>query len=262
MLFLNLNDREQGRNMKKLCDFLGMTSLFAGLDQSIYHEYCYNTNIKTYWKGEVIVNEGDPCTGIGIIVDGQVARQKYSASGEFSTLDLLGPGETFGTTLIFSTRKKYPFTLEAVSHCKILKMTRDVLLSMISKNPQLLLNYMQQLSDKSTEQDKRINLLSQKTLRLKIGHYLLQLLEDQLEDHDRSLEEALQYPTTYAVELPVSKEVVSRLLAMPRPSFSRELISMEKDGLIRVNGRVIWLLDIRGLASEIVFDSEEELPAG
>jgi CRP-like cAMP-binding protein len=141
-------------------------------------------------------------------------------------------------------------------------MTRDVLLSMISKNPQLLLNYMQQLSDRSTEQDKRIDLLSQKTLRLKIGHYLLQLLEEQLEDHDMSLEQALRYPTTYAVELPVSKEVVSRLLAMPRPSFSRELISMEKDGLIRVNGRVIWLLDIRGLASDIIVDAEEELPAG
>ncbi len=143
-----------------------------------------------------------------------------------------------------------------------MKMTRDVLLSMISKNPQLLLNYMQQLSDRSTEQDKRIDLLSQKTLRLKIGHYLLQLLEEQLEDHDMSLEQALRYPTTYAVELPVSKEVVSRLLAMPRPSFSRELISMEKDGLIRVNGRVIWLLDIRGLASDIIVDAEEELPVG
>jgi CRP-like cAMP-binding protein len=77
-----------------------------------------------------------------------------------------------------------------------------------------------------------------------------------------SLEQALRYPTTYAVELPVSKEVVSRLLAMPRPSFSRELISMEKDGLIRVNGRVIWLLDIRGLASDIIVDAEEELPVG
>lgn len=248
--------------MKKLCEFLGMTSLFANLDQSVYHEYCYNTNMKVFWKGEVIVNEGDTCTGIGVVVEGQVARQKYSASGEFSTLDLLGPGDIFGATLIFSSRKKFPFTLEAVSHCKIIKMTRDVLLAMISKNPQLLLNYMQMLSDRSSEQDRRINLLSQKTLRLKIGHYLLQLLEEQLYDHDISLEQALHYPTTYAVELPVSKEVVSRLLAMPRPSFSRELISMEKNGLIRVNGRVIWLLDIRGLANEIILDSDEKIPAG
>ncbi len=248
--------------MKKICDFLGMTSLFGSLDQSVYHAFCYNTNMKTYWKGEVIVNEGDPCTGIGIVVEGQLARQKYSASGEFSTLELLGPGDIFGATLIFSSRKKFPFTLEAVSHCKIVKMTRDVLLSMISKNPQLLLNYMQMLSDRSSEQDKRINLLSQKTLRLKIGHYLLQLLEEQLYEHEISLEQALLYPTTYAVELPVSKEVVSRLLAMPRPSFSRELISMEKDGLLRVSGRVIWLLDIRGLATEIILDSDEAVPAG
>ena len=39
-------------------------------------------------------------------------------------------------------------------------------------------------------------------------------------------------------------------------SFSRELISMERDGLIRVSGRVIWLIDIAGLATS---QTEENL---
>ena len=52
---------------------------------------------------------------------------------------------------------------------------------------------------------------------------------------------------TPKVELPVSKEVSAKLLAMPRPSFSRELVRMEKEGLIKVNGRVIWLTNLKAL---------------
>ncbi len=57
--------------------------------------------------------EGVACQGIGVIIEGQVARQKYTPTGEFTTLNLLGPGTVFGADLIFSTNKLYPYSLEA-----------------------------------------------------------------------------------------------------------------------------------------------------
>ena len=75
------------------------------------------------------------------------------------------------------------------------------------------------------------------------------LLKDQLDESGRTLKEELKIVSTPAVEFPISKEMVARLLAMPRPSLSRELISMEKDGLIRVSGRVIWLRDLKQLSA-------------
>ena len=77
-----------------------------------------------------------------------------------------------------------------------------------------------------------------------------------MEYENKTLREAIEVPTTSSVVLPVSKEVVARLLAMPRPSFSRELISMEKDGLIRVSGRNIWLMDLHGLACGLYEDCD------
>ncbi len=38
---------------------------------------------------------------------------------------------------------------------------------------------------------------------------------------------------------------------MPRPSFSRELIAMEKDDLLKVSGRIIWLTDLKGLENSV-----------
>jgi len=46
--------------------------------------------------------------------------------------------------------------------------------------------------------------------------------------------------------------VVAKLLAMPRPSFSRELIAMEGDRLIEVQGRNIRLLDVPTLENDVV----------
>lgn len=242
--------------MRKICETMASTRLFAGLDHSVYHEHCINTHIHTFWKGQLIVMEGDLCKGIGIVVEGRIARQKYTPSGEFTTLELLGEGSVFGEDLIFSTHKQYSYSLEALTHVKTVMVSREDILTLISKSPRLLLNYLALLSDRSLEQDHRIHLLSQKTLRLKISGYLLSLLEEKLNREGKLLSEAMDEPAALSIELPVSKEVVARLLAMPRPSFSRELISMEKDGLVRVDGRVVWLEDIQGLACGLYEDCE------
>lgn len=244
--------------MRKICETMASTQLFAGLDHDVYHEHCINTPIHTFWKGQLLVMEGDLCKGIGIVIDGRIARQKYTPSGEFTTLELLGEGSVFGEDLIFSTHKLYSYSLEALTHVKTVMVSRENILALISKSPRLLLNYLALLSDRALDQDRRIHLLSQKTLRLKIAGYLLSLLEEKLKREGVLFREAIDNATKMAVELPVSKEVVARLLAMPRPSFSRELISMEKDGLVRVDGRVVWLEDIQGLACGLYEDCEVE----
>lgn len=238
--------------MKKLCDVLSDTTLFSGLTHELFHSYCNKTTIRLVWKGEVLFNEGDPCTGIGLIMEGQLAMQKYSSSGDFATIELLGPGDIFGEYMIFGTRKNYTVTIEAVTNSKIIFITREMLMSILAQSPGVMNNFLTILSDRIQAQNRRISLLSQKSLRQKIANYLLELLRDQLEKEGESPKTIRKTVSTQAVELPVSKEVVSRLLAMPRPSFSRELISMERDGLIRVSGRVIWLLDLDGLEKGII----------
>ena len=238
--------------MKKICDTLSDTPLFTGLTHELFHNYCNKTTIRLVWKGEVLVNEGDPCTGIGLIIEGQLAMQKYSSSGDFATIELLGPGDIFGEYMIFGSRKNYTVTIEAVTNSKIIFITREMLMSILSQSPGVMNNFLTILSDRIQTQNRRISLLSQKSLRQKIANYLLELLRDQLEKEGENPKSIRKTVSTQAVELPVSKEVVSRLLAMPRPSFSRELISMERDGLIRVSGRVIWLLDLDGLEKGVI----------
>lgn len=225
------------------------TILFQDLDQGVYKSYCENSQLEMFWKGDLIVQEGDKCEGIILIVEGQVSMLMTSPDGDYSTLNLLGEGDSFGENLIFGNHRTYQASLEAATNGKYLFVSREEIFSMLADSPLLLSNILASLSDKIHEQERRINLLSQRSLRKKISAYLIDLLRDQLEEKGSRLVDELKIVSTPAVELPVSKAMVAKLLAMPRPSFSRELISMEEDNLIKVSGRVIWLLDVKELSS-------------
>ncbi len=236
--------------MIKKCDALSRTLLFAGLDRGTFQNYCSLTKAKTFSRSELLAAEGDVCTSIGVIEQGQVALQKYTSSGDFSTIALLGPGDFFGEDLIFGSSNIYTFTIEAMTQSEVLFVSKETLRSLLDRSPVVLNNFLRILSDRITTQNSRIALLSQKSLRHKIAFYLLELKNSQPQTDSQ----------TVKVSLPVSKEVVAKLLAMPRPSFSRELIAMEADGLIEVNGRSIRLLDVATLENDVVEGFQFERP--
>ncbi len=244
--------------MKKLCVALAQNELFAGLDHDTFSQFCSRVNMRLAWKGEVVANEGDESNGIGLVVTGQLAMQKYARNGDYVTLALLGPGDVFGEDLLFAPDRSWPLTIEAISNARIIMLTRDILLPLIRDNQELMENFASFLSQRIHEQNRRITILSQRNLRQKITVYLLDLLDKQTEEEEREAGPGRRKSvvSTPAVELPVSKEVAARLLAMPRPSFSRELVRMEKDGLIRVSGRVIWLTDLERLEQG---DADEDI---
>jgi len=236
--------------MKKLCDVISETRLFNGLEHEVFSQYCGKTSIRIAWKGEIVENEGDDCDGIGVLLQGKLALQKYTSSGDFATISLMEEGEMYGEDLLFGATHQFPMTIEAVTNSKILYIPKSILIPLLQNNNFLNQNFIKILSDKVWQQNERISLLSQKTLRQKIAFYLLELYKKQKNDKD--LIRTKQHRANINdlnIELPVSKEVISKLLAMPRPSFSRELINMERDGFIKVDGRSISIIDLKELES-------------
>ncbi len=235
--------------MKKVCQVLADTNLFDGIDHSVFEPYCARTNIRLIWKGEIVVNEGDRCEGIYSVVSGTLAIQKYSIDGEYVTINLLEEGDSFGEEFFFGSQREYTYSIEAVSNAQVIHVPKDIMLTMLENDEEMRENFMKTLSDRIMTQNTRINTLSQRNLRLKITRYLLNLHYEKEKDEERRYG-YMQKKTdvsTPSVELPVSKEVAAKLLAMPRPSFSRELVRMEKEELIKVNGRVIWLINLKAL---------------
>lgn len=235
--------------MIRACEVVSNTELFAGVEREEFYEFCSMTRARDFQKGDVIAAEGDVCSSIGIIETGEVAMQKYTSSGEYTTIGLLEPMDYFGEDLLFAVDQKYPCTLEAVSGVRVLFLSKETVNALMDRCPQVKNNYLRILSERVRIQNRRIALLSQKSIRQKIAFYLLELRSER--------------DGATRLRLPGSKEVIAKLLAMPRPSFSRELSQMAKEGLILVEGREIEILDLERMEKDIVegyeISREEEL---
>lgn len=245
--------------MNKVHGILADSRLFAGVDHDTLEQFSSRVSIRLVWKGEIVFNEADLCEAVGLVVSGQLAMQKYSQDGDYITVDLLGPGETFGEDLIFGKQREYTVSIEAVTNAQIVLLSRELLKMLLQSNPQLTTNYLGFLSDQIQTKNRRVINLSQRNIRTKITRYLLDLheIQEQLDDEQYG-KNRKTYVSTPSVELPVNKEVTARLLAMPRPSFSRELARMEDDGLLKVSGRVIWLTNLEGLETDGQDDEEDD----
>ncbi|NEZ45735.1 Crp/Fnr family transcriptional regulator [Clostridium niameyense] len=225
--------------MNNIISVLKNCILFKNFEEEEIKHILNNINYKicSYEKQETIALESDKCNSIGILLDGTVEIQKLFSSGKTVTVDILHSGDIFGEVIVFSNTNTYPSSIIASKNTTVLFITKEYILKLCSLNSILLNNLMSLLSNKILMLNKKVKYLSYNTLRQKIASFLLE-----------------QYSTqkNLTIKLNLSREALSELLAIPRPSLSRELINMKKDGLIDFNKNII-VLNSREDLEEILY---------
>ena len=189
--------------------------------------------VTEFAEDETLAVEGAKCHHLGIVLRGGVKIQKVYASGKIVTLSRLGPGAVFAEAVLFSDNKTYPATIEIDSAKTQIMFIRDQEVIRLCKSNQRFLNsFLGLLSDKVHTLNRRIQLLSYKTIRQKIAGYCLT-------ERVRQRSEVLH--------LAMSREELAQHLGVPRPSVSRELSNMQDEGLIQLDKDKIRILNLEEL---------------
>jgi CRP-like cAMP-binding protein len=191
-----------------------------------------NPRTTNYSKNETIAFEGDECTSIGIILEGNIEIQKLFLSGKTMIVNSLGEGDIFGEVIVFSKMKTYPSTIIASSMAKILFISKNDIVNICSLNIVLLNNFMELLSNKILVLNKKIKNLSFDTIREKICSYILDEYQKQKSKN---------------IILPFTRKEMAENLGVQRPSLSREFIKMKEEGLIDFNKNNVTILDMEAL---------------
>lgn len=191
-----------------------------------------NPTLKTYTKNQAIALEGDTCTSIGIVLEGEVVIQKIYLSGKTMVVSNLESGDIFGEVIVFSKMGMYPSTIIAGTNSKILFINKNDIVKICSLSNEVLNNFMELLSNKILMLNKKIKNLSFDTIREKICSYILDEYHKQKK---------------MAVILPHSRKEMAEHLGVQRPSLSREFVKMKEEGLIDFNKSLVTILDINSL---------------
>ncbi|UCG55465.1 MAG: Crp/Fnr family transcriptional regulator [Dehalococcoidia bacterium] len=214
------------------------TPLFKGIGRENLNTMleCLKPRIKRYKYREIVALCGDNLLGVGIVASGKVALTKETYSGNRIMLGILGAGDIFGETAAFSSNRTWPVTVIANEDCQLLFLPPDKIQGNCSNichaHSILILNMLNILSNKALLLNKKIEHLSANSIRGKISSYLL--------------EESRQKRGT-DLYIQMKRHELADYLGIPRPSLSREMAVMKKEGIIDYAGSRIQIKDVRAL---------------
>jgi len=195
---------------------------------------CLSPQIKCFSKNETLFFVGDLVEHIGIILSGTAFAYSEHIGGDRTIMSMLTPMKVFGEIIASTSIKQSPVTICAASNVTAAFIRYENVHSMCTAacmaHRVFIQNLLKVIGDKYFSLFERINILREKTLRLKIMAYLYSL---------RGGDERK------TVTIPYTKTILADYLLANRSALSKELRKMENDGLITVNSRTIELLFIK-----------------
>lgn len=188
----------------------------------------YNYSIQTYPEGSAIFNEGEICTSIFVVLEGQALIQKIDSSGRYLNVAYASVGELMGPNVLFSDQNTYPLSTMALSDVTVVSLPKDLVLKLCQVNSNFLESLLKVSSSKAFMLAQRLDEVTVQTLKQNITRFLLA--------------EAKKHHSQ-VIRLPFTKKAWAAGLGVQRPSLQRELKKLEDLGYILVNKDLIQILD-------------------
>lgn len=205
-------------------------SYFAGLDQATLASLASLSVDRCYTAGQVVLLEGEPCTGLSIIESGWLKVVKIGLDGREQVLQILQPGETFNMISVF-TDSPNQATVTALEPARVWTVPRDVLLRLLDEQPGFARQVIADLAGRVMHLVRMVEDLSLRPVEARLARLLLEQARGAVVTRRRWATQA-----EIAARLGTVPDVVNRLL--------RKLAAA---GLIQVERQQIRLLDAEKL---------------
>ncbi|MDH4317475.1 MAG: Crp/Fnr family transcriptional regulator [Desulfobulbaceae bacterium] len=218
--------------MDKKTEIIASSLLFNGLPEDQLKAVSAIAIEKRFGRNEDIFFEGDKADGFYMVADGRVKIYKMSFDGKEQILHIYGGGEPFGEVPVFNGR---PYPANAVSLVKTTTFyfPRKEFVGLVRENSDLALNMLGMLSLRLRQFAHQVELLSLKEVPGRLASYLVYLAEEQGRQDK--------------VTLDIPKGQLASLLGTIPETLSRIFAKMSEEGLIKVEGKEIYLQDLEGL---------------
>ncbi len=210
-------------------ELLSRSPVFKGLTPDQLSSLMSNVHyqIRSFEKDDLVVQAGDECNRLFIVLKGSVKGEMADYSGKTIKIEDIEAPRPLATAFLFGQKNRFPVTVIANEKVSLLCIERTEFLKMLQRDQQILTNYLNSISSRAQFLSQRIKFLSFKTIRQKIGHYLLDLAGDRLA----------------IVELPMGQVQLAEYFGVTRPSLARALGELVQEGYIEVQRRTVRILD-------------------
>jgi CRP/FNR family transcriptional regulator len=196
---------------------------FKSLNEGILNDVVPLFKEENYEAGENIFIEGEKSKGIYFVMRGAVKVYKSSKDGREQILKLIYAGDSFNDVTAF-TSDINPASADAVTNVKLYLLSRENIIGLIYKHPEISLNIIKSMTEKLRYLTGRIEDLSLKHTQERIAKILL-LFEGKK----------------------LSQKIIADIAGTAREVVSRALKDFSSRGIVKIDKRDIIILDKKKL---------------
>lgn len=188
-------------------------------------------NIK---KGDVIFEEGENVNGVFCVKDGVCKLTKLSENGKSQIVKLVRKGELLGQRSMISEE---PANLSAVAleDMQVCFIPKSEVMTFFNQNNKFSMNVMRTICGDLREADDILVNMAQKTVRERLAQTLVYLHDNFEKNPDGSLRPQL------------TREEMGGIIGTATESCIRLMSDMAKEGLIKLEGKKIFITNLQAL---------------
>ncbi len=206
----------------------------TGLDSRSLEDLAGECQIVRVEKGEDLFVEGDPCRGMFLLLSGSLKVFRSSPSGREQILAIEPPGALVAELPLLDGGS-YPASCTAMEESRLLLLPVSVFEDLLRRYPAVALGTLRVVGRRLRHLVTLVDELSLLEVPQRLAKYLLTTSN--------------RLGPTFTLTL--SNQELAGRLGTVREIVSRALHRLQDEGLIRINGREIEILDAKGLRSKI-----------
>lgn len=209
--------------MNTMLNTIMETPLFTSLKEDELTQIleCLCARRRLYSAKEFIIRETDVTGEIGVVLSGSVHIITEDAFGNRSITAKLSRGEPFGQVYASGNVQASPVSVQADTDCEVLFLKFHKIVSPCSRacrfHSKVIENMMGVLADRNIMMNRKLNILSQRTIRDKLLAFLWWQAE---------------ISGSRSFEIPYNRDELADFLCVNRSALSREISHMCDEGII------------------------------
>jgi CRP/FNR family transcriptional regulator, dissimilatory nitrate respiration regulator len=212
--------------IEKLRDCYFFKNLPAGEIERILNNK--HIRIRNFLIEQFAVQAGDPCNELPILISGSVRGEMTDYSGRVIKIEDIKAPAVLASAFVFGYETKFPVDIIANQPSSIFFVPKESLLKIFQENPQIMLNFLNDISNRSQFLARKIRFLAFKTIREKLAHYLTELSVSQ---------------NTNTILIPVTQAKLADFFGVTRPSLGRAIAELGSEGIILADRNHIQILN-------------------
>ena len=206
--------------------------LFATLNDAQITQLIEESQLVNLEKGAYVFRQGDPCHHFGFVISGSVKIYRLTPDGQEKVFGVIGDRDTFAEAMMFMGTGTYVATAQTVLPTQLLLLSNATYTRLLRENTETAIALLAALSVRMHQRLNEIEILSLKNATHRVIRYILaQAL--------RSCSKC----STPSFELPMAKRLVAGHLSIQPETFSRIIHHLSDEGIIKVDGRLICILN-------------------